>query len=136
MIDIFRQNAVETGVSEEPRTALLARRRRSLLTKCLLGSLLTAAGMSIVVDDEPKLMGAFIAVVFGVCTIWWAALLLLPQEDLLEFPESSFEWIAPSDSEIHAGSLGVVEKANTLPARPESLGTHSGVWDRELDGGW
>jgi hypothetical protein len=91
--------------------------------------------MSIVVDDEPKLLGAFIALVFGAGTIWWAGLLLLWPEDLLEFPESSFEWIAPSDSEIQAGSLGVVEKANTLTARPESLGTHSGVWDRELDGG-
>jgi hypothetical protein len=130
-----RQNAVVMGGSEEFNTALLARRRRSILRRCLLGVLLTVTGFSMVMDDEPKLLWCIITLFFCICTVCSAGLLLLPPEDLLEFPESYFWWIAPSDSETQADSSRVADTANSSTARPEPLGKYTGVWDHDLDGG-
>jgi len=129
-----KQNAVVKGGSEESRTALLARRRRTILRRCLLGVLLSATGFSMVVDGEPKLLWCLITLLFSVCTVCWAGLLLLPPEDLLEFPESHFWWIPPSESEVEEGSYGLREADEPPATMPQPLETSYGVWDRDLDG--
>ena len=100
-----------------------------MLVRCLLSGLLTAVGMSIIVDDEPKLFGALLSP--------WSSVLehcrfdlvgritsSFSPEDLLEFPESFYWRIPPSDSdsEIQADSPGVVDAANSSTARPKPFG--------------
>ncbi len=125
---------VNTHTVDEFSTALLARRRRTLLRRCLLSVLLTVTGFSMVMDGEPKLLWCLITLFFSVCTVCWAGLLLLPAEDLLEFPESHFWWIPPSESEVEEGSHGLRDAEEPPTAMPQPFGTNSGVWDRDLDG--
>ena len=126
---------VDAEMVRGPDTVLIARRRRSLLLKCMCSFLLMSAGIEIALNDEPKLLGCAAVVYFGLCTLYWAVLLLQSASSLLEIQASVFWWLPPSEPETKSGSLQMHDGGIPFIWNPERLRSKPGVWDRELDAG-
>ncbi len=105
-----------------------------MLVRCLCSALFMSEGIVIIVYDEPKLLGYFVAALFGLCALWWALFLSLSPGDLLELPADFFWWTAPSDSGIQNGASEIQNSAKPTAAILAECHSSSGVWDREMDG--
>lgn len=126
---------MDDEVLDESVAALLRQRRIFLLTGFLLSCGFVALGI-LMIANGPKLLGYLSTGVFVLIAILWGLLALLPAEDVLEMPDTFFHFCASDDTATrhHPSKSRLLGKSRPLMTAPASQ--NSGVWDRELDGGF
>ena len=130
----FYAPAANSEMAHTSDSALVWRRRRVLLVRCLCSTLFMSEGIAIIVYDEPKLLGCIGAAFFGLCAIWWALFLSLSPDDLLALPPDFFWWTAASNSGIQTDASEIQNSAKPTTAILADCHSSPGVWDQEMDG--
>jgi hypothetical protein len=112
--------------------AQLLRRRRFLVTSCVITCFCAAFGVSTTLDGWR--FGYAIAAFSGYAGAYWWRMALLAPEAVLEMPNIVGFW-ASNDLEADTRSSELRDRMAAAVPNSKPLHVQSAVWDRELDGG-